>query len=221
LIWFFLFVLLSPVEWIAAGKNLVKVRAVTKPLSLFLLILWFSCLGGWQQGWLFGLGLVFSLAGDVFLLLSKKMFIFGLFAFLTAHICYIAGFLLADFSFSSWFFVPLLFVLGYGIFGYIRIIREIRKKQEYRRLGPALILYLIMILVMLFTALTTWFRPSWGFWGAFMASLGAFAFTVSDSMLAFRRFLRYFRFARFLVMFTYHLGQLGITTGALIWLKLL
>src|SRR4051794_41583322 len=44
-----------------------------------------------RRGW-FVAALVFSLAGDVFLMLPRDLFVAGLSAFLVAHLCYIAGF---------------------------------------------------------------------------------------------------------------------------------
>src|SRR5512144_421577 len=47
----------------------------TKPGTLILLIAWFTQIGDWRGGLLwFGLGLVFSLAGDVLLHLPGKFF---------------------------------------------------------------------------------------------------------------------------------------------------
>ena len=47
--------LVMPMEWVAAGKRWTKVRFITKPLSLILLIFIFSFLGGWvQPGFWFG-----------------------------------------------------------------------------------------------------------------------------------------------------------------------
>ena len=53
-------------EWVAAGKSWIRVRRISKPLSLIILIAMFIALGGWRQpGYLFLGGLVFSLLGDI------------------------------------------------------------------------------------------------------------------------------------------------------------
>ena len=46
---------------------------------------------GARQRW-FVAALVFSLVGDVLLMLPREQFVGGLSAFLVAHLCYIAGF---------------------------------------------------------------------------------------------------------------------------------
>src|SRR5512143_3607936 len=44
---------------------------------------------------LIGLGLLFSLAGDIWLVLPADRFLYGLVSFLLAHLCYIAAFVTA------------------------------------------------------------------------------------------------------------------------------
>jgi uncharacterized membrane protein YhhN len=60
---------------------------------MVVLLAWLASIGG-LQGYLipFAFGLVFSLAGDVFLMLPKERFVGGLVSFLLAHIAYIIGF---------------------------------------------------------------------------------------------------------------------------------
>lgn len=67
----------------------------------------------------------------------------------------------------------------------------------------------------------TWFRDQWSTEAALLVSVGALLFTISDSVLATGRFLRPVPYGNFLVMFTYHLGQLGIAFGAILMLSLL
>ncbi len=64
--------LMAGADWLAAWRGWRRVRWVTKPGTLLLLIAWFSQVGGWQGNlfW-FGLGLVFSLLGDIFLQLPE------------------------------------------------------------------------------------------------------------------------------------------------------
>jgi uncharacterized membrane protein YhhN len=217
MLWFVLFLIVAPVEWVAAAKKWHQVRVVTKPLSLTLLMLWFTELGGFQtSGWWIGAGLIFSLAGDIFLLLRRRFFIAGLFAFLLAHICYISGFLQGKLVFSWAVLLPVAAVVVLGVVAYPRIVGGVRRRLEHRRLLIPVLLYMLTITAMLFCAGLTWFRPEWGFNAALAASLGALLFTISDSVLAAGRFLRPIPYSNFLVMFTYHLGQLGITAAILL-----
>ena len=211
------FVMLS--EWIAAGKRWVRVRFVTKPLSLLILLLLFIHFGGWiNPGYWFGIGLMFSLLGDFFLLLRARFFIPGLFSFLIAHLCYIIGFSWGRVSPSWWLVIPFVVVGLLIIVAYPRIIGGVRRRLQQKRLWMPVVLYMLTITTMLVMAFLTWFRPVWGGYAAFFASLGALLFTASDSLLATGRFLRPVPYGNFLVMFTYHLGQLGITMGALLLL---
>ena len=67
--------IIMPIEWVAAGKRWIRMRIVTKPLSLILLIMIFSNLGGWTgPGVWFGTGLVFSLFGDISLIAASTIF---------------------------------------------------------------------------------------------------------------------------------------------------
>lgn len=217
---FLVFVLF--LEWIAAGKRWIKVRVVTKPFSLILLIIIFTISGGWlRAGIWFGAGLLFSLVGDVFLLLRSRFFIAGLFSFLIAHLLYIIGFSFGAIKLNTWGIVPILLVVGLVILAYPRIVRGVRRRLEHRRLWLPIVLYMLTITIMLFSAMMTWFRDQWTFEAALLASVGALLFMISDTVLATGRFLRPVPYGNFLVMFTYHLGQIGIATGALLMLGLL
>ncbi|PKO06192.1 MAG: hypothetical protein CVU41_08790 [Chloroflexi bacterium HGW-Chloroflexi-3] len=211
-----------PLEWVAAGKRWIKVRLITKPLSLSLLILIFTHLGGWvQPGFWFGAGLLFSLVGDVVLLLRSRFFIAGLFSFLIAHVLYIIGFSIGTFNLNGWGFIPLLLVISLVILAYPRIVRGVRRRLEHRKLWLPVVLYMVTITIMFLSALMTWFRDQWTVEAALIASVGALLFTISDTLLATGRFLRPVPYGNFLVMFTYHLGQSGIAIGALLMLGLL
>src|SRR5512133_3580437 len=91
---FWLMVVLALLDWLASWQHWKKVRWVSKPGTLILLIIWFTQIGGWQGTlvW-FGMGLVFSLLGDIFLNMSSpRSFMPGVGAFFLAHVFYIAGF---------------------------------------------------------------------------------------------------------------------------------
>ena len=158
--WLYLFFIMAPLEWIAAALKWHKVRIISKPLSLISLILWFVAMRGFHSnGWWFGAGLIFSLGGDVFLLMRRRFFIAGLFSFLIAHICYITGFLQGPIKLSLFILLPAAVVVLLGVAAYPRIIGGIRRRLEQRYLLIPVILYMVTITTMLFTAMLTWFQP--------------------------------------------------------------
>jgi len=66
---------------------------VAKPLTVIFMMLWSLQVSGWEGAMLFfGLGLLFSLGGDIALLFPARWFLPGLVSFLVAHIMFIIGF---------------------------------------------------------------------------------------------------------------------------------
>ena len=92
--WLPVFLLLAAADWLALWRGWQRVNYLTKPAAMLALLIGFGWQGHFAGSLLWvGLGFGFSLLGDVFLLLSHGWFIYGLAAFLLAHISYIIGFL--------------------------------------------------------------------------------------------------------------------------------
>jgi len=142
-------------------------------------------------------GLLFSLAGDVFMMQKRKRFTAGLLMFLIAQILYTVAF----FSglrpgFSLWPVIPL------SVYA-VLIVRIL-----YRRLGKMkipIMIYVAVIMVMARTATERYLQLQST--AALLAMIGAIFFLFSDSTLALNRFVRPFRGAQAIILSTYFLAQ--------------
>ena len=153
-------------------------------------------------------GLVFSLAGDVFLMLPADRFVAGLVAFLIAHLFYIAAFA-SEISVLIWW--PLVPAVIYGIVIYTVLAPSLGKLKL-----PVLI-YVVGILIMVWLAWERWIQTDQS--GALLASVGAVLFVISDTILALNRFRGTFKPARALNLTTYFAAQWLIagSVGALVF----
>ena len=212
---FWLMLAVTVLEWTATWREWQRVRWFSKPGAMILLIAWFTQVGGWQGPLLwFGLGLVLSLAGDIFLLFSNRFFLPGLAAFLLAHLATLVGLTREPLA-ASWTLALPVVLIG-GVFGVLNgMIRTgLKQKGEINMQAPVMV-YASIISVMWLMAISTLFRPIWQPIAAIMVSLGAGLFFVSDSILAFNRFVRPTRHGNLLVMVSYLLAQILITSGVL------
>lgn len=204
-------------NWIGTLRGWQRVEMVTKPAALVLLIVWFSLAGSWRGPlvW-YGLALVFSLAGDVLLMKKVDQFLFGLVAFLLAHLAYLAGFNLSLPPLS----LPILGLVGLGVItvavSYPVIRGGLLRQPGGRALQAPVLVYSLVLTLMMLSAVSTLFRPEWSGTAAILAAAGGILFFTSDMLLAVNRFVRPVRRGDFLVMVTYHLGQVGLVLGALL-----
>ncbi len=141
-------------------------------------------------------GLIFSLAGDVFLMLPSDRFVAGLVAFLIAHLFYIAAFASGIDALLWWPLIPLVI---YGIVIYLIVASSLGKLRL-----PVLI-YIGVILVMAWLAWERWSQT--GQSEAFLTFTGAVLFVISDTILAINRFRGAFKPARALNLTTYFAAQ--------------
>jgi uncharacterized membrane protein YhhN len=143
------------------------------------------------------LGLLFSLVGDVFLMLPRDRFIQGLLSFLVAHLLYITAFTFGGArSLSVWGAVPLLLYGGLML------------RLLWPRLGKMrvpVVIYMSVILVMAWQALNVWLAQ--GHVSSLLAFVGALLFVASDSVLAVNRFKSSFRSAQAVILSTYFSAQ--------------
>lgn len=213
---FFAAVAFAFLDWASTWKGW-KVRLyIAKPATLIFLILWTLQISSWQGHMLwFGLGLCFSLLGDIALLLSPRFFMVGLGSFLLAHIAYLIGFNQQPAPLSMGVTLAAVMV-GLVASVVLRLIRPgIARAPHGKRFLTAVLFYGVTLTFMLLSALITLFRPEWQPLHAMMAAIGAALFFTSDSLLGYDRFVRKLKHGQSYVHLTYHLGQACLIIGAM------
>jgi uncharacterized membrane protein YhhN len=206
--------IIAILDWIAVAKKWKRIEYFAKPATMLALLAWVGINGGFRGPMLwFALGLLFSLGGDVFLMLPREQFIPGLVSFLIGHVCYLIGFNSTGVIFNAATLLLLIVVLFTGYQVYRRIAAGLHASGKDKLKMPVLI-YSIVISLMLYSALTTLIRTDWRIFAALFASTGALLFFISDTTLAFNKFVSPLPNARVITMITYHMGQILIALGA-------
>lgn len=147
------------------------------------------------------LGILFSLAGDIFLMLPVKWFVWGLVSFLVAHLLYVAGYVVRG-GFQLHWAILAVFVL-YG---------AILLTLLWPHVGDLrlpVIIYAAALLMMGWQATEMWWviRDR----AALLAMIGALLFVASDSILALDKFRARIPHRDVLIMSTYYSALLLIT----------
>ncbi|MEB3436519.1 lysoplasmalogenase [Pseudomonas sp. A2] len=179
----------------ALASDNTLLALMTKPIPVLTLIAWLrSTPVSPYRTWI-SIGLAFSVLGDILLAIPADLFVFGLAAFLCAHLAYLRGYCgitlrpaLPALIFSAITGIALLGVLA------------------SHGLGPLLIpvaLYALAISAMLWRALAC----------GGVAALGAGLFVFSDSLIGIDRFVSPFAAAPYLIILAYWLGQWAITSS--------
>ncbi|MBM3906829.1 MAG: lysoplasmalogenase [Gemmatimonadetes bacterium] len=176
---------------------------VTKPLATLALaiLVMRGAPASRYRAWI-AAGLIASLAGDVLLMLPMNLFLPGLVAFLVAHLCYIAAFAADG---GGWRVPKLAAVLVYGVAAVVLAFL-------WPSLGAMRVPvtgYVTIIATMAWQAIIRWQgRRSTA---TALAAAGSVCFLVSDSALAFNRFVEPYAGAALVIMVTYYAAQWGIT----------
>ena len=162
---------------------------LVKPIPVLALIAWLSTFPATPYRRWIMIGLAFSVLGDILLAIPRDLFVFGLTAFLCAHLAYLRGYynLTQRPAYPS---LALALLVGASLFGLL----------ASHGLGPLLIpvaLYALAIGCMLWRALAC----------GGLAALGACAFVFSDSLIGIDRFVSPFAAAKYLIILAYWLGQ--------------
>jgi len=193
------------VDWYAVARDRRRIEYVCKPLVMVALIgvaLTLEPANPARRAWFVAAG-VFSLGGDVLLMLPRDRFIAGLASFLVAHLCYVAGFATEPLTAAGAAAGAVVMVLALAL--YARpLLRAVRRTA--REVAVPLYGYIAAIGVMVVLALGSALP---------LAAAGALLFAVSDATLAWSRFVQSWSWARVAVMVTYQLGQAALVLSLL------
>lgn len=211
--------ILALIDWVTVARRQKRLEYVFKPATLVVVLI-----GAWlltrepHDAWqarFFLLGLAFSLAGDVFLMLpGERFFLPGLAVFLLAHLCYIVGLNPTLPPCPALVFLVVVAVVGVTLDR--PIVASLRRQGQTSLLVPVAI-YSLVLSLMLFSAWATLFRPEWTPPRQALVITGASLFFASDAMLAWNRFVAPSFWLRMLVIVTYHLGQMALVTSIALW----
>lgn len=149
------------------------------------------------------LGLILSLGGDLALMFdSNRAFRIGLLLFLLAHVVYAIAFTVPNGFYPQDLITgAALLLLAMGIYQYLR--PGLGKMK-----GPVLV-YVLIICLMVNRAISTFFGDAFSITQAWLITIGAILFMLSDLVLAINRFRHPFKANR-LSLFLYYGGQLLI-----------
>jgi uncharacterized membrane protein YhhN len=206
--------LFAALESLVLWKDWRRLEILSKPGVMICLFLWlFSAAGLDGAMFWFGLGILFSLAGDVLLMISvDRLFLAGLIAFLAAHLCYVIGFNIPLPQVTAWSLM-LAVVIGLGGARLIRRIVAPLAAQGKARLRIPILVYSLVISLMLLSAMLKLTDLTWRAGAAILVSLGALLFYASDILLAWNKFVSPIKHGRMFNIGAYHLGQIGLIAG--------
>jgi len=193
-------------DWLAVGSERRAAEYLLKPLTMLGLIAVALTLDTSNSAARVTVvvALALSLIGDVFLMVSKDLFVAGLAAFLGGHAAYVVAMLLVGAWGPGLVAGPVVVLVALALVG-LRIVRSAAESDPALRTPVAL--YMGVISAMVVTAFGV---------GAILVVLGALLFFVSDAVLGWTRFVVDFSRSRVVVMTTYHLGQALLVLGLVV-----
>ena len=188
-------------DWAAVAARNKRVEYLCKPAATVGLLVVALALDPEipaRRGW-FVAALALSLAGDVFLMLPRDLFVPGLASFLLAHVAYVVGFQ-QDGGSAGALAVGAAIAAVIGVAVGARVLAAVRRGAHPEMVGPVAA-YMVVISATVASAIAT--REP-------LAVAGALVFELSDSLIVRNRFVRPLRWAPVAIMVTYHLGQAGL-----------
>ena len=208
--------LFAALEALAVWNNWLRLEYAAKPAVMIVLLTWLWTSAGLSGALIwFGLGIIFSLAGDIFLMISlDRFFLIGLVAFLLAHVAYVIGFNIPLPEFSVWSIVFAVIVSLGGSRIIRRLLTVLASKGQAVTRTP-IIVYSLAISLMLLSAMMKLSDLTWNANAAALVSVGAFLFVISDIVLVWNKFVSPFQYGRIYNIAMYHLGQIALIAGVI------
>ncbi len=186
----------------------------TKPLLMPILIVFYlSNLPQEGKNWIIPASLVFSMFGDIFLMIKTggdQFFIFGLVSFLIAHILYIVYFL-KEIKGKKLSLKAVPFALFVVVF-LAYLTPKLLEKEATSMLVIPVAVYATVIGAMAYFASLRPTLPSKSF---YYVMTGSLLFILSDSCIAINAFVMPINYAGFVIMLTYAVAQYYIIRGLL------
>ncbi len=181
-------------DWFAVAAEWRYLEYIAKPKTTLLLLLAALALHPAvpAERWWVVVALALCLAGDVFLMLPRNLFVPGLASFLVGHLCFIAGFIAARGDDPLWGLTSAGAIVALGVSA--RPVLQGAVAQD-----PALRIPVLAYMGVIGAMLVTSAMP-----GGWLAIAGAATFVLSDSILARNRFVRPMRHGHLATMVTYH-----------------
>jgi uncharacterized membrane protein YhhN len=156
-------------------------------------------------------GLGCSALGDAFLMSAKDYFLAGLGSFLAAHICYLWAF--TRDSRLAGHIVPFICWILFGIALMVCLWPGVNPS-----LRIPVVLYASALLTMAAQATSRAIRQPGS--AVIFAAVGAGLFVISDSVLAYQRFMQPLTWGRIIVLGTYFAAQGGMALSVVFYLKI-
>lgn len=200
------FFAVAAVDWLAVHARWKSVEYLAKPGCMVVLIAAAAVMDAEDSaaGVVLLVALVFSAAGDVFLMLPERppgsggpdLFVAGLAAFLLAHVAYVAAFVLVGIH-LGWAMLGLAAAVAIVATIGRRVVAAVRASPEPAMAVPVTA-YVGVISIMVATAIGT---------ADIRAASGALLFAGSDSLIAWGRFVRSQTWFPLAIIVTYHVAQ--------------
>jgi uncharacterized membrane protein YhhN len=186
------FVVFALADWSAVVRSSKPLEYVAKPAALAALVVYAAAEPVFQP-WLIA-ALVLSLLGDVYLMLPVDLFVAGLASFLLAHLAYVA-------TFAAPIGTRVAAAVAVALLT-SPVAARVLRNVDATPVRLAVASYMLVIALMVGSAIAS---------GNLVATSGAILFLVSDSLIAWNRFVKPFAGAQAAIMVTYHLAQLALT----------